>query len=345
MKCSLVEATVEYVVSVWSDFVPNAPRPARLRVLKSGGTRSVGGKITLHLFAEGARTPSVVVKLPRDRAAWRAVELEAESLERCGRVLSAELKKSVPLPARLATIQGRPAAVTVFKPGRSLRWLCPPVSRRRRAQLVAGVTAAVEWLGKVHRWTHVDSLNLNEAASSLETPLLRERLTSHEWLLVEAAAAALKTEGGVPRSMTHGDFVPENLLWDARTIAVVDWEWSQERGVAAADVLLLLTRMALLLDEVRRATMETRLTAYREALFTEGWFARTWRELLRRYCELTGLNPHLLPVIYPSVLASMATRDKRTVAFTSATDLMFTAVLTAYLAEARQGKPYVWPAS
>ena len=343
MTGSLIDATVEHVLERWEDLLPGVARPHRLRVLKTGGSRPAGGKITLHLLADGARLPSVIVKLPRDKAAEAAIAREAAGLARCARALSQPLRAALPLPAHLAAIQGRPAVVTAFRRGRSLRWLCPPVRKGWRGRLLAGASAAMEWLASFHRETRTGAARADNIAAPLRDPRLRERMSATGVAPLEAAIAAVAQTGEAPIAMTHGDFVPENVLWDQGGIAIVDWEWSQAEGPALADTLMFPTALALLLDPTRRATLETRVAAYRAAFFHTGWFAEAWRGLLARYCEATATETRLLPAVYPAVLASMATRDERTVGLASGTDQLFQAVLTAYLSESETNRARLWP--
>jgi hypothetical protein len=148
----------------------------------------------------------------------------------------------------------------------------------------------------------------------------------------------------IPTAMAHGDFVPLNILLYKTQIHVVDWEWSQVQPLALADALLLPTVMAVLLDRTRQPTMESRMGAYQAAFFQQSWFSEAWRGILAEYCQRLDLDTALLPIIYPSVLADMATRDERTVGVASGTDRMLQRMLCCYLAHTGQGQRAVlWP--
>lgn len=278
-------------------------------------------RVALLPFPAAGRSPSAVLKVPR-LPRWNGVgEEEQETLRRVLAGLPASVAAALPRPVGLLRAGGLAVAVESYAPGRSLlastgAWAAP--ARRR----IADLELTASWLAGFHRtaelarapWSgrhtgewvfpHLDAFRRLGA-----TPA-EERLFG---LTLERAAALAGTP--VPTVWQHRDFTPWNLLREAESLAVIDWEGARP-GPPLADLLHFATLWHQAAEGVFDGAerLPERLAAFRELFGLEegdrpaGRYAAAARRAVAGYCRELGLDERLLPVLLVATWAELAAR-------------------------------------
>jgi hypothetical protein len=103
--------------------------------------------------------------------------------------------------------------------------------------------------------------------------------------------------GGRKRTVAvHGDFIPKNLLVDARGgCTVVDWETGEPRGIPLLDLVYFITRCAYL---GTIAPGRRKAAGVRAFYGSDGAYARTARAALERYCRALDLPVALIAPVF-----------------------------------------------
>lgn len=260
-------------------------RPERWLIVS--GRLGPGNPILAFQFDDDGQ-PQRLLKLARDRGAQH-LALEAEQIAAITRALGPALSRRVIAPTAAAEIEGRRALAYRFVPTRpfhGLRW---------RLQGRTGLCRALtDWLIQVaHQTRQAAGPAIEEAAHRQPLAQLIDRrilpAPAHEQ--ASQALSWLQQQTTLPTVFEHGDLGVYNLRLLAANgsdFQVLDWGSSTLQGIAAGDLLYLLSS----------ARAPARLAAacllsYLQALELPRAAAAAlwWAYLARRWAELDTIRP------------------------------------------------------
>jgi Ser/Thr protein kinase RdoA (MazF antagonist) len=157
------------------------------------------------------------------------------------------------IPQRLA--RGRETLVWRQAPGRTLDSLIlrSRISGHARERVAAALCASGAWLRRVHDtfMQGSETLDLQASARATAAGAAAPRTARAAWrkqaavdLLTLAASKLPRGCTPAPRSFTHGDLTPPNIVYDARTahVTVVDLEHAAERTIVR-DLVVVVSRL------------------------------------------------------------------------------------------------------
>ncbi|MGY6631125.1 MAG: hypothetical protein ACXIUL_08985 [Wenzhouxiangella sp.] len=246
------------------------------------------GNPILAFHADEQGQPGRLIKLARDRQASH-LALEAEQIQAVQACLGPELAERVIAPTASATIDGRHVLAYAFVPTDRFSGLGWRLGGR--ARLCHSVT---DWLIEVARRSrHAAGPAIDHRCHRQPLVELIQRGILPAELQEDASMACdwLNLQADLPSVLEHGDLGTYNLrLTDPARgqFKVLDWGSSTPHGIAAGDLLYLLstsrapTRLAV--DCLRRYLQALDLPLVAAAPL---W----WAYLARRWAELDGIRP------------------------------------------------------
>lgn len=256
------------------------------------------------IFADGAREPSLVVKVPRQPGDNDSVRREAQVMDQ---LRSHGAGREIGVPEVVAVLDVGPHAVLIETAVTGAQ-LNP---QRVGANIAAAVSAGTAFLATLPLtrpapengdwYQRTISRPLTELASLLPfEPDVTE--------LVERTHAMLEPLRSVPLPavVEHGDMSHPNLFLD-RTgrLQVVDWERSRTDGVPGHDLVFYLQYLSE--SSELAFSRPAQLAAFDKAFGATGWAL----DPLRSHLQLRGVSPELLPLL---VIAAWA-RSAATLAY------------------------------
>jgi aminoglycoside phosphotransferase len=229
MPPSQLEAVGDLVLGSWTALeLPGRP-PNWLAPLVVGHRRPTTGMVTVLLFRDGDRVPTVVAKLPRYSSNGTTMRREEEALEAVRLVLDGAVRDAVPRSLGIHDVDGTEVLLQTGIPGRHL--VAETASGRLRPSALAKqIELVLDWCLTMQaascRMTVVDDALI---AGSLE-PLAADGLAALDRdprvgsLLDQTLEQARNLRGtSLPMVVCHGDYWAGNMLVDrGRVSGVVD---------------------------------------------------------------------------------------------------------------------------
>lgn len=251
------------------------------------------------VFADGARRPCLVVKIPRRPGDNGGVRREADVLRRL-RSSGDGRTTGIPEVAGVLDVGAHCVLVETALAGAQLD---PP---RVAADLASAVEAGVDFLSALSRTVPAES-NVDWYERKLRRPLqaLAGLLPGDGEVasLVERTHEVLAPLRKVqlPAVFEHGDLSHPNLLvhTDGR-LQAVDWERSSADGLPGHDLVFYLQYLSE--SSEYAFTRGTQMKAFDNAFRPDGWA----RSHLRQHLRLAGVDPELLPQLIIATWARSA---------------------------------------
>jgi Phosphotransferase enzyme family len=228
---SLLERVCELVRASWTDLELRGRPPDRLAPLVIGHRRPTTGMVTVLLFRDGDRAPSVVAKLPRYGTTGAPLRREASALEAVGRAVHGEVRGTIPRPLGLHVVDGTEILLQTGVPGRHL--VAATASRRLRpAMLARQIRLTMAWCLAMQTRSSRPAVVDDELIAAKLEPLASAGLAALDGdprvgsLLDQALTQARGLRGTpLPLVVCHGDYWAGNVLVEhGRVCGVVDWE-------------------------------------------------------------------------------------------------------------------------
>ena len=278
-------APLEHIRAGWEEWGAG-PRPRRLDwLLLTGGARSEN-KVVALVFADGAKTPRLVVKMARLGLAADALRAEADCLQHS----PPQGMPGVPSLLFWGDLAGRPMLIESALDGR------PVFDHLQPATLRANALRATDWLAalagqpaptpRAEWWGRLAAPVLDDFERNFRAVASPQRLA--------ATHALLATLDALPLVCEHRDFEPWNVRQAADgSLVVLDWETAEPQGLPAMDLIYFLTYLALSLGGALDSAEATR-TVYRQLLDAGTAPGKLFAECLARYAERVGLDPAAL---------------------------------------------------
>jgi Phosphotransferase enzyme family len=320
---TLLESVCELVCASWTELELQGRPPARLAPLVVGHRRPSTGMVTVLLFRDGDRAPSVVAKLPRYGRTSTPLRREATALEAVRHAVDGKIRSTIPRSLGLHTVDGTEILLQTGVPGHHLV-AATATGRLRPATLARQVSLVVAWClamqAESSRLTVVDD---DLIASKLE-PLASAGLAALHGdprvgsLLDQALAQAGELRGTpLPLVMCHGDYWAGNVLVErGRVCGVVDWERSALDELPLWDLVKAVGSAAYHLDRYRSLPRGGRAalphwgdlgpwaaladpqfaTGFRAAFVQPGWLADTARHALTQAFRQGGIPLGWMPI-------------------------------------------------
>jgi hypothetical protein len=240
--------------------------------------RSPGNKLVALTFNSGSSEPQVAVKLPRVQEAEAALEREASVLEA---VHAERAQPGIPRVVARATIAGRIALAESVVTGQPLLDMLRRDTHRRLCLKATDFLADLATEAPQRRSTAWRE-NIAEGALQALAPPERQR-----------ASPVLARLGPLPEVLEQRDCSPWNVLVQRDgSLALLDWESAEERGLPGLDLLYFLTYAAIFVD----GTMHTggELDSYRRILTPTTPTGGVYAECTAAYAERVGFDRSML---------------------------------------------------
>ena len=241
--------------------------------------RSPENKLVALTFNSGGSEPRIAVKLPRVPKAEAGLEHEAAVLH----AAHAERERSgIPRLIARATIAGRIAVAESVVTGRPLLDLLARDSHRTLCLKVTDFLADLATDAPRRRSTAWRE-SIAEVALQALSPAEQQR-----------ARAILAQLGPLPEVFEQRDCSPWNVLVQRDgTLALLDWESAEERGLPGLDLVYFLGYAGFLVD----GTMHTggEIASYRRMLTPTTLSGGAYAECTAMYTERVGLDQSTLP--------------------------------------------------
>jgi len=269
-------------------------RFGELSVITLDRTRGAEGLAILLVFADGAESPSLLVKLTSDPTAAVRLRQEHDNLTLLHRRGSEGLRAGIPTPLCLDEIGGQHVfAETAFDGTRMKNFV--PDRYFRSADFPRHLQRVVGWLIEFHR---LDDPALEPVEEDRATTAIREYRDAFEVspaldALLETTESTL-TDAPVRWCAWHEDFCTANVLVAADRLQVIDWEHPLRTSWPLADLLHFLMSVWCVPYAKGRAAKERN---YRRLLFEDHGLADPLREAAQAYAGGLGLEREwLLPL-------------------------------------------------
>jgi hypothetical protein len=230
-------------------------------------------------FNSGWSEPQIAVKLPRVEEAEAALEREASVLDA---VHAERTRPGIPRVVARATIAGRIALAESVVTGWPLLDMLRRDTHRRLCLKATDFLADLATEAPQRRST---AWRENIAEGALQALSEPER---------QRASASFARLGPLPEVLEQRDCSPWNVLVQRDgTLALLDWESAEERGLPGLDLLYFLTYAALFVD----GTMHTggELASYRRILTPTTFTGGVYAECTAVYAERVGFDRSMLP--------------------------------------------------
>ena len=241
--------------------------------------RSPENKLVALTFNSGGSEPRIAVKLPRVPKAEAGLEHEAAVLH----AAHAERARSgIPRLIARATIAGRIALAESVVTGRPLLDLLARDSHRTLCLKVTDFLADLATDAPRRRSTAWRE-SIAEVALQALSPAEQQR-----------ARAILAQLGPLPEVFEQRDCSPWNVLVQRDgTLALLDWESAEERGLPGLDLVYFLSYAGFLVD----GTMHTggEIASYRRMLTPTTLTGGAYAECTAMYAERVGFDQSTLP--------------------------------------------------
>ena len=234
-------------------------------------------KVVALVFPADLSEPRIALKLARVGEAQAGLEREAAILDA---VHARRVRPGVPRVVERITLAGREAVAETVVTGEPILNLLRPETH---SSLCAKVTEllgdlAAEAPRRSTAWRH----GVAEPAIAALPPPEQAR-----------ARAALARVGELPEVVEQRDCSPWNVLVQHDgSVAMLDWESAEERGVPGLDLTYFLTYAALFLDGTVHTGRE--LGSYERALTPATPTGRVFAECSINYARRVGLEPSTL---------------------------------------------------
>ncbi len=240
--------------------------------------RSPENKLVALTFNSGGREPRIAVKLPRVPKAEAGLEHEATVLHA---VHAERAQSGIPRLIARATIAGRIALAQSVVTGRPLLDLLGRDSHRTLCLKVTDFLADLATDAPRRRSTAWRE-SIAEVALQALSPAEQQR-----------ARAILARLGPLPEVFEQRDCSPWNVLVQRDgTLALLDWESAEERGLPGLDLLYFLSYAGFFVD----GTMHTggEVASYRRMLTPTTPTGGAYAECTAMYAERVGLEASTL---------------------------------------------------
>jgi aminoglycoside phosphotransferase (APT) family kinase protein len=301
-----MRSVVAHLQNEWPRLRPGAPAPQALRWLLKTPRFRASGHVLGFVFADGAKSPELVVKVSRLPGDDRWIDREAANLRRVQAAREGGFD-SIPRVAACDDGAGLRMLVQTVIPGTAM----DRAAVRRRPK--ACVDAVAAWLTDLHRATSAtagpDSLRRLVAAPLDRFEALCAGRPAERALVRrtrEIVAPLLAAD--VPVVFEHGDLSAPNILVDGEgRVGVVDWELADPAGLPATDLFFFLTFVAF--ARGRASSHRDWIAAFRAAFFGPDAWASPW---IRKYADAMELPAASLKPLFVSTwaryVAAAATR-------------------------------------
>ena len=251
------------------------------------------------IFADGAREPSLVVKVPRQPGDNDSVRREAQVMDQ---LMAYGAGRGIGVPEVVAVLDVGPHAVLIETAVTGAQ-LNP---KRVGADIAAAVSAGAAFVATLPLtrpapengdwYQRTIGRPLTDLASLLPLePDLTELVKRTHAVLEPLRSAAL------PAVVEHGDMSHPNLFLDrSGQLQVVDWERSRTDGVPGHDLVFYLQYLSE--SSELAFSRPAQVAAFDKAFGSTGWALVHLRDHLR----LRGVSPELLPLLVIAVWARSA---------------------------------------
>jgi len=236
------------ILGTWDAWALPGPRPARLSFIRrTSAWLDEAGKIVVYVFRRGERRPVLIAKTVRCARYGGTIRREARNAFQVWERLSPVMPGALPRPVALEEVAGCPVYFERAVPGETLaergarRW----TDRGRLRLLEQAFAEALAWLSRFTRAMLVETCALDDEAlhAWFLDPIARFRPRAACWpdglARLERLAGAVREWGGetLPLVAAHGDFWGGSLLYGARGLCVIDWEFFRPAALPSDDAL------------------------------------------------------------------------------------------------------------
>jgi hypothetical protein len=199
-----------------------APLAEPLSVIKAAGSVDHARKVNFIVFANRADSPSVLIKVMRERASQTMLADEYDRLEKL--YAHPALQGRIPSPVGLFWHNEMRVMVETCLPGTALGNLLRRKKRHSQAEMAADLGHVRDWL------IDFQCVTAEDARPFLGPEEVEKRLTGSGVSLSPRLVSGLMSLAGqargvsVPLTARHGDFWPGNILIGPTGCGVIDWE-------------------------------------------------------------------------------------------------------------------------
>jgi hypothetical protein len=250
-------------------------------VLLTGGRRSINKVVGLG-FTDSQGPPQLAVKFARSLSEDEPLEREGATLRLLGEA-AVELR-GVPEVLFVERRSGRVALGETVVAGQ------PLLHRLDRDSFATVASQVTSWLVDLARGAVVQPRpawfeRLVEGPVGQFERMFASVLNAEE---TARGRQILATLNDLPLVCEHRDCSPWNVLYDGGSVALVDWESSEPRGLPGLDLVYFLTYAALFVEQTMDAG---RAETYARTLDPRSTVGAVVRACEESYCARLGLDP------------------------------------------------------
>ena len=228
----------ELLLDKWGEFdIDNGP-PGKLS-LSAFSKDQADGKIFIYVFKNEDSFPSLIVKARKDNDGFNHFDRQYNNLRYLHSTCALrDFARHAPRPVFCGAASGHFVYSETFFAGEQLKNVTPECLQRKY------LYSCVDWLTRLHKATCCrvectdEELKKNVFLPEPHIAKIKECGLS-VGLIEEYIYRALRNRNPKPFTFVfyHGDFTSYNILIKKDNIAIVDWEYSNLKGVPVLDLL------------------------------------------------------------------------------------------------------------
>ncbi|PWT91795.1 MAG: hypothetical protein C5B54_04655 [Acidobacteria bacterium] len=283
-----------------------------LFALKASEARVKDRKINFFVFDHNSHEPVVLMKLARTSSYEQRLRDEYRALNKV--VTLKTLSHTTPFPIGLFDYCNHVVLIEQCLPGDPLSVLLRRHKRNGRDQMHQDISRAMNWLLTFQEGTRAETV-LFEGSAVVEAALNLLKMRHNGKQLADDFTQnlfqlAVEFTGlAIPRTASHGDFWPGNVLMNDSKIGVIDWDYFEPDQFPFNDAFLFITSYARTYPW-QSWRWASRKEAFAHAFLEKNWFSQLMKETITDYLQELGIPEKSISLFYALFLMEMASTDQ-----------------------------------
>lgn len=268
------------------------------------------GKRGIRFYVMSDKRSLLFIKLIKHKRLEYMLKEEYRNIKYLHTKLDKNMKETIPELCLLEKVNGYHILILNYISGTRMSEIID-ISRTERAyKLEKEIMKALKWLIEFQKQTEISRIKISSIKPKIETMLswylnLFSDSKDIETFFNHKIIDKIKDLEDFEISLvcSHGDFFPNNILFDKEKVSVVDWADMEKRELPTDDLFAFFLSFRISNSDIED---DVSLESFKFVFLEKNWFSTLTKKYFDWYCSETGLNRDIISLLFPVYLLKQA---------------------------------------